>query len=169
MEQQRFRFLFRVLQISIALIPLLMGLFAFLNGLDIFKLSVQTVVDPLITLQGDHAQSWRALPANVAPYIYTLMFIGEGVVGLLALCGVISMLLHIGKPSEQFEQSKQWVYLACVWGTLVWGLGFFEIGGDWFLAWTSNNAVISGLQQGALMYVLLLWVVFFYLKQLTEK
>lgn len=164
MTQHRFRVVFRLLQIGLALIPVLIGILAFVNDVGSFKSSVQTVIEPLITLQGNKAMAWRGLPASWAPYLYTGMFISEFLVGILALIGVLGMCRNLFNTSLKFEGSKHWVFLACLWGTLVWGLGFFEGAGDWFLAWASSNGAVSGLQQGALMYVTELFFVFFYLK-----
>jgi predicted small integral membrane protein len=169
MNNHRFRAVFRALQILLALIPVLFGILALLNDASTFKEGVQTIAQPLITLQSDKAQAWRGLPASWAPYVYAGMFIFEFIVGLLALIGVIGMLRNFTKAAIEFEKSKHWVYLACIWGTIVWGLGFFEGAGDWFLAWTSSNGGLSGLQQGALMYVTMLFFVFFYLKFSRES
>lgn len=164
----RFRSIYRLLQIGIALIPTVIGVLALLNDAGTFKAGVQTVAQPLISMAGDKGYMWRALPPSFAPYLYSIMFISEFMVGVLALIGVLGMIRNFCKPTYNFEHSKHWVYIACLWGTLVWGLGFFEGGGDWFLAWMSNNASISGLQQGSLMYVTELFFVFFYLKYTRE-
>ena len=115
-----------------------------------------------MTMQGQTTQVWRALPDALVKPFYTLMFLGEFLVGVLAIIGVILMLKNIHKDHEHFEKAKRWVYLACGWGIVVWGLGFFEIGGDWFLAWQNNN--LGSFQQGSLMYVIEIAVVFIYLK-----
>lgn len=165
----RFRLVYRLLQIGIALIPAVIGILALLNDAGTFKEGVQTVAQPLITMAGDKGYMWRALPTSVAPYLYAIMFISEFMVGLLAFIGVLGMLRNLFQPAQKFEHSKHWVYIACLWGTLVWGLGFFEGAGDWFLAWMSNNSGLSGLQQGSLMYVTELFFVFFYLKYTKEE
>lgn len=168
MINNRFRYLFRLLQIGVALIPVTVGVLAFLNDAGTFKSGVQTVVQPLITMHGIKGEAWRALPASWAPYVYTIMFSIELLVGIFALIGVLGMIKHFFKSSARFEQSKHWVYLACLWSAVVWGLGFFEIGGDWFLAWDSSNQAYSGIEQDSLNYVLLLFVVFVYLKLSKE-
>ncbi|MDF2940551.1 MAG: hypothetical protein K0R66_1193 [Gammaproteobacteria bacterium] len=164
MTNSRFRLVFRLLQIGLALIPVAIGVLALLNDAGSFKSTVQDTIQPLITMQSDKAMAWRSLPASWAPYVYIIMFFSEFLVGMLALIGVLGMCRNLFKTALDFERSKHWVYLACIWGTLVWGLGFFEGAGDWFLAWTSSNGGISGLQQSALMYVTELFFVFFYLK-----
>ncbi len=163
-HQNNPRIIYRLLQIGLALIPTVIGILAFVNDIGTFHEGVINVVQPLLSMHGDTGYMWRALSIKWAPYLYTIMFLSEFLVGILALIGVIAMLRNLCKPTENFECSKQWVYLACLWGTLVWGLGFFEGAGDWFLAWMSTDTNISGLQQGSLMYVIELFVVFSYLK-----
>lgn len=159
----------RLLQVGVAFIPVVIGFLALLNDATAFNLTVQQVIKPLISVQSDKSQVWRALPVSWAPYLYTLMFASEFLVGVLAFIGVIKMLHHLTDDSHLFEHAKCWVYIACLWGTIVWGLGFFEGAGDWFLAWTSNNGTLSGLQQGAIMYVAELLFVFIYLKLSHER
>jgi predicted small integral membrane protein len=72
------------------------------------------------------------------------------------------MLKNINKPVAEFEKAKRWVYLACGWGIIIWGLGFFEIGGDWFLSWQNNN--LGSFQQGGLNYALEVFIAFGYLR-----
>ena len=168
-QPPRFRCIYRLLQVGIALIPTVIGLLAFLNDVGTFREGVESVATPLLTMHGDTGYMWRALPASWAPYFYTIMFLSEFLVGILALIGVLCMLRNLFKPAASFESSKDWVYIACLWGTLVWGLGFFEGAGDWFLAWMSNSPAISGLQQASLMYVTELFFVFAYLKYCREQ
>ncbi len=165
-----FRFVYRILQIAMALIPASIGSLGFLNDLSNFQGGVKNLVVPLVTMAGDTKNfTWRALPPSLAPYLYTLMFCAEFVTGILAVIGIVMMIKNFLKSSIAFERSKHWIYIACIWGTLVWGLGFFEGAGDWFLAWKSKNATISGLQLGALMGVIELFFVFFYLKYCRES
>lgn len=168
LQHTRFCSLYRLLQLGLALIPTAIGILAFLNDIGTFHSGVQNTIIPLISMQGDTGYTWRALPASWAPIVYTLMFLCEFLVGILALIGVLSMLRHFFSAADLFERSKQWVYIACLWGSIVWGLGFFEGGGDWFLAWMSTNNNISGLQQGGFMYAALLFIVFVYLKYCRE-
>ncbi len=163
---KKWSFILRLDQIGVALIPLVIGVLAFVNDITSFSSSVKSVVTPLVTMPGDVSQHWRALPASVAPLAYTMMFLGEFLVGILALIGIIIMLKNINKDHNFFEAGKRWIYLACGWGIIVWGLGFFEIGGDWFLAWENDS--LASFQQGSLMYVLEIAIAFIYLKLSKE-
>ena len=161
-SKNRWNFVLRLDQIGVALIPVVIGFLALLNDMTSFSSTVKSTVMPLMTMQGQTEQLWRALPEGLVKPLYTLMFLGEFLVGVLAIIGVILMLKNIHKDHDHFEKAKRWVYLACGWGIVVWGLGFFEIGGDWFLAWENNN--LASFQQGSLMYVIEIAVVFIYLK-----
>jgi len=151
----------RLSQVMVACIPLVIGLLALLNNISGFSETVNTVIKPLISMPGNTSYGWRALPLGLAPYVFTAMFIAESLVGFFALAGVISMLRNINKDAATFNARKSFVYLACGWGIFVWGLCFFEIGGDWFLAW--QNSKLSDFQSGAVMYVEVLVAVLIYL------
>lgn len=155
-------FITRLDQIGVALIPVFIGFLALINDITGLHATVNSVVKPLVTMQGNTTQAWRALPASIATFVYILMFLGEFLVGVLAVISVFLMLKNIRKDSASFENAKRFIYIACGWGIIVWGLGFFEIGGDWFLAWQNTN--LASFQQESLMYVLELTVTFIYLK-----
>lgn len=163
---KRWRFVLRLDQLAVTLIPIVIGFLALLNDTTMSKSTIKAMVFPLITMQGQVTQTWRALPASWVPSLYFLMVSGEFLVGLLALIGFMSMLKNINKDAAVFEASKRWIYLACGWGLCVWGLGFFELGGDWFLAWQNNS--LSSFQSGTLMYVIEVAVTFIYLKLMRE-
>lgn len=157
----RWSFINRLSQIGIALIPVVIGFLAGFNDVTGFSNTLHTVINPIITMEGVAMQHWRALPEALGPYVYTLMFLAEFCVGIVAFIGVVLMLKNIRQPYQEFEEAKRWVYLACAWGIIVWGLFFFE-GGDWFLTWQSNTTAF--FQQGALMYVIEILAAFIYLK-----
>lgn len=161
MVSARLNSIIRLTQIGVAFIPVAIGLIAGLNDATNFSGTVKSLVEPLITMQGVQAQHWRSLPEFLAPFIYTLLFTSETLVGVLALIGAVGMIKNFRAPAAQFESEKLWVYIACGVGVIVWGLGFFE-GADWFLAW-ENNAFAT-FQQGILMYVNEMIVTFLYLK-----
>lgn len=153
--------LLRLTQIGVALIPVVIGFLALLNDVTGFRDTVSSVVKPLLTMQGQLTQTWRALPGSLVNITYTGMFLAEFLVGLLALIGVFNMIKTFREANFKFETAKYWVYLACGLGIIVWGLGFFE-GGDWFLSWKNNN--LSSFQTEAVSYITVLIIVFIYLK-----
>ncbi|HVV67983.1 MAG TPA: DUF2165 family protein [Gammaproteobacteria bacterium] len=89
------------------------------------------------------------------------MFLLESLIGIFALIGVVSMVKNICQ-AERFEGAKKWVYLACGWGMIIWGIGFFEIGGDWFL--TLQGTSLPLFQADAARYISMLLTTFIYLK-----
>jgi predicted small integral membrane protein len=165
-SDKKWSFILRLTQIGVASIPLAIGVLALLNDITGFASGVKMVVEPLITMQGQTDQTWRALPGATATFVYICMFLAEFLVGLLTSIGIVIMLKNINNDYNFFEQGKRWIYLACGLGIIIWGLGFFEIGGDWFLAWRNNS--LASFQQGSLMYVLEITVTFLYLKLLQE-
>lgn len=162
----QWNFINRLSQVGVSLILVAIGFLAGLNDVTSFSNMVHSVINPLITMQGVADQHWRSLPATLGPFLYTFMFLAEFSMGIMALMGVLFMLKNIHQPYSVFEHAKRWVYLACGWGIIIWGLFFFE-GGDWFLTWKSSD--LAFFQQGALMYVIEILTVFIYLKLSDEK
>ncbi len=105
--QSKFRFILRLDQIGVTLIPVLIGLFALLNDVTAFTSNVDSIVKPLITMQNNSSNQWRALPVSLSAFVYTLMFLGEFLVGVLAFVGIILMSKNINQSAEQFERPKQ--------------------------------------------------------------
>jgi predicted small integral membrane protein len=147
----------RFIQIGIACIPFFIGLFVFINGVSNFSVDVSSTVVPLITMENFQEQSWRALPASFGPIIYTLVLMSQVLVAIFAMIGVVKLLLAIKKDGKDFDHAKIWTYIACGWGIMLWGLIFFEVGGDWFM---SN---IKTFQVGSLSYVLMFYITFAFL------
>ncbi len=151
----------RLIQIGVAFIPAVIGFLSLLNNITGFADTVNHVITPLITMKGHSTQLWRSLPEAFSVPVYIAMFIIESFVGIFALIGIIGMLKNI-LQAENFELAKRWVSLACGWGMIVWGIGFFEIGGDWFLSWQGKD--LASFQSDATRYIFMLLVVFIYLK-----
>ncbi len=147
----------RFIQIGIACIPIFIGLLVFLNGISDFTQQVSSVVVPLITMENFSEQSWRSLPASFGPFVYILVLIAQLLVAVFALIGVINLLFALKKAGKDFDHAKIWTYVACGWGIMLWGLIFFELGGDWFMS-NSNT-----FQVGSLSYVLMLYITFAFL------
>ena len=147
----------RFIQIGIACIPIFIGLFVFINGITNFTIQVSSVVVPLITMEHFSEQSWRALPASFGSAIYSLVLIAQILVAVFAMIGVIKLLFALKKDGKDFDHAKIWTYIACGWGIMLWGLVFFEVGGDWFM---SN---VNTFQVGSLSYVLMFYITFAFL------
>src|SRR4051812_23269408 len=108
------RILARIIQVLVACIPAVLGLMALMNNLSGFQGTVKYVIQPLISMSatyGLHTQTWRALPAEWADIAYIAMTVGETLVGVLAIVGIIQMLRHF-RSAVSFERSKEWIYFA---------------------------------------------------------
>jgi predicted small integral membrane protein len=69
---------------------------------------------------------------------YELIIFVEFLTGALLLIGAIGLLKNIHSPLA-FTRAKNWVYLGCLAGFLLWFLGFIVIGGEWFCMWQSEK------------------------------
>jgi predicted small integral membrane protein len=91
------------------------------------------------TVFPSNALKYRAI---LNPFVwslaYGLIIFAEFVTGLLLLVGAIGLLKNIHTPSA-FNGAKNWVYLGCLVGFLLWFFGFIVIGGEWFCMWQSEK------------------------------
>jgi len=69
---------------------------------------------------------------------YGLIIFAEFLTGILLLTGAISLLKNI-HSSVAFTRAKNWVYLGCLAGFLLWFFGFIVVGGEWFCMWQSEK------------------------------
>jgi len=133
-----------VLRLCKSIICLLLAIFALLvclnNLLDYnsnyafvrHTLSMDTVF-PSNTLK------YRAiLDPFVWSLAYGLIIFAEFLTGALLLIGAIGLFKNIHSPLA-FNKAKNWVYLGCLVGFLLWFFGFIVIGGEWFCMWQSEQ------------------------------
>ena len=133
-----------VLRLCKSIICLLLAIFALLvclnNLLDYnsnyafvrHTLSMDTVF-PSNTLK------YRAiLDPFVWSLAYGLIIFAEFLTGALLLIGAIWLFKNIHSPLA-FNKAKNWVYLGCLVGFLLWFFGFIVIGGEWFCMWQSEQ------------------------------
>ena len=69
---------------------------------------------------------------------YGLIIFAEFLTGALLLIGAIGLLKNIHSPVA-FNRAKNWVYLGCLVGFLLWFFGFIVVGGEWFCMWQSEK------------------------------
>ena len=69
---------------------------------------------------------------------YGLIIFAEFLTGALLLIGAIGLFRNIHSPLA-FNKAKNWVYLGCLVGFLLWFFGFIVIGGEWFCMWQSEQ------------------------------
>ena len=70
--------------------------------------------------------------------VYGLIIFAEFLTGLLLFIGAIGLLKNIHSPLA-FKRAKNWAYLGCLVGFLLWFFGFIVIGGEWFCMWQSEK------------------------------
>ncbi len=69
---------------------------------------------------------------------YGLIIFAEFLTGALLLIGAIGLFKNIHSPLA-FNRAKNWAYLGCLVGFLLWFFGFIIIGGEWFCMWQSEK------------------------------
>ena len=157
----------RLFQLGLALIPALEGLLGLLNDIQGASASLQSVIVPLLSMQGVQPafiHSWRAIHSpELQVFAYYLLAGAEGMIGILATVSILKMIKHFRDEGLYFVQAQAWARAACVLGILVWGLGFFVVGGDFFLSWQTTN--LSYLQVGGLNYALMMLIPYLLLKK----
>ena len=85
------------------------------------------------TVFPDNTLKYRAiLDPLVWSLAYGLIIFAEFLTGILLLIGAISLLNNIHSPVA-FTRAKNYVYLGCLAGFLLWFFGFIVVGGEWFL------------------------------------
>ncbi len=160
----------RSLLIGIALIPALMGVLAFLNNLSGWDETVERMVHPMLSMEGtfgNPGQTWRAVESTAfANLVYVVVFTLEGLFGLLAASGIVAMFRGFLQPEGRFPEGLRIVKTACMLAVFVYGLVFFTIGGDWFLAW--QNPDLDGLQTDAVNYGIVIAIVYVILDSKTR-
>jgi predicted small integral membrane protein len=110
------------------------------------------------TVFPDNTLKYRAI---VDPFVwslaYGLIIFVEFLTGVLLLIGAIGLLKNIHSPLA-FTRSKNWVYLGCLAGFVLWFFGFIVVGGEWFCMWQSEkwNGVESAFRFAVfIMFILL--------------
>jgi predicted small integral membrane protein len=91
------------------------------------------------TVFPDNALKYRAI---LDPFVwnlaYGLIIFAEFLTGALLLIGAIGLIKNIHSPLA-FNRSKNWVYLGCLVGFVLWFFGFIVVGGEWFCMWQSEK------------------------------
>ncbi len=165
------RFFARCFQILLVLIPSLEGTLGVINDIEGKADTMTTIITPLLSMNNVQAQflhSWRAITnPSLQSLAYYGMFCLEGIVGLLGIISLIKMLINFKSGQAQFVLAQAWGRAACCLGVAVWGLGFFVLGGDFFLAWQNPN--ISYLQSGGLYYALMMFIPYVLMKAYQQS
>lgn len=89
---------------------------------------------------------------------YGLIIFAEFLTGILLLIGAISLLKNI-HSSVAFTRAKNWIYLGCLAGFLLWFFGFIVVGGEWFCMWQSEKW--NGIEAAFRFVVLIMFTLLF--------
>jgi len=89
---------------------------------------------------------------------YGLIIFAEFLTGVLLLIGAIGLLKNIHSPVA-FKRAKNWVYLGCLVGFLLWFFGFIVIGGEWFCMWQSEQW--NGIEAAFRFVVIIMFTLLF--------
>jgi predicted small integral membrane protein len=90
--------------------------------------------------------------------VYGLIIFAEFLIGLLLFIGAIGLLKNIHSPLA-FKRAKNWVYLGCLVGFLLWFFGFIVIGGEWFCMWQSEKW--NGIEAAFRFVVIIMFTLLF--------
>jgi predicted small integral membrane protein len=153
-----------ILQVSKSILCFSLAIFAFLvslnNVLDYdsnyafvqHTLSMDTVF-PGNTLK------YRAIHD---PFIWRLAYgfiiFAEFLTGILLLIGAIDLFKNIHFPLA-FKRAKNWIYLGCLTGFLLWFFGFIVVGGEWFCMWQSEKW--NGIEAAFRFVVIIMFILVF--------
>lgn len=111
------------------------------------------------TVFPDNTLKYRAiLDPFVWSLAYGLIIFAEFLTGILLLIGAISLLKNIHSPVA-FTRAKNWVYLGCLAGFLLWFFGFIVVGGEWFCMWQSEKW--NGVEAAFRFVVLIMFTLLF--------
>lgn len=111
------------------------------------------------TVFPDNTLKYRAiLDPFVWSLAYGLIIFAEFLTGILLLIGAISLLKNVHSPLA-FTRAKNWVYLGCLAGFLLWFFGFIVVGGEWFCMWQSEKW--NGVESAFRFVVLIMFTLLF--------
>jgi len=161
-----------ILRVCKSIVCLLLSIFALLvclnNVMDYG--SNYTFVQHTLSMDTvfpDNTLKYRAI---VDPFVwslaYGLIIFVEFLTGVLLLIGAISLLKNIHSPVA-FTRAKNWVYLGCLAGFLLWFFGFIVVGGEWFCMWQSEKW--NGVEAAFRFVVLIMFTLLFTAMPESEK
>jgi predicted small integral membrane protein len=149
-----------ILRVSKSIVCLSLALFALLvcfNNLLDYGANyafVQHTLSMDTVFPGNTLKSRAILDPFVWSLAYGLIIFAEFLTGALLLIGAICLLKNIHSPLA-FNQAKNWVYLGCLTGFLLWFFGFIVVGGEWFCMWQSEKW--NGLESAFRFVVLMMF------------
>lgn len=165
--QQNFNnnnFAFKFSQIAVLILPALLGIFGFLNNVSGWQGTVNFAIKPLLAMDGTYDIYWQKIRAVDSLLISKIALFGitatETAVGVLNATAIVLMIKNFNNP-QKYNTAKNFAFVGCALGVLVWGAGFIAIAGDFFLAWQSGGL---NTQLGGLIYMLPCFLALIYIK-----
>jgi len=154
-----------ILHICKIIICLSLSIFALLVGFNNLAdygsnyAFVQHVLSMDTVFPGNALKSRAILDPTLWSLAYGLIIFAEFVTGILLAVGVAYLIKAINNPKE-FTHAKNWIYLGCLVGLLLWFFGFIVVGGEWFCMWQSEqwNGVESAFRFAVLIMLTLVFI-----------
>lgn len=154
-----------ILRICKIIICLSLSIFALLvgfNNLADYSSNysfVQHTLSMDTVFPGNTLKSRAILDPFLWSLAYGLIIFAEFLTGTLLALGVIYLVKGINNPIA-FTRAKNWIYLGCSVGFLLWFFGFIVVGGEWFFMWQSHewNGVESAFRFVVLIMMTLVFV-----------
>jgi predicted small integral membrane protein len=111
------------------------------------------------TVFPENTLKYRAiLDPSLWKLAYGLIIFAEFLTGTLLLAGVTCMFRNMNSPVA-FAQAKNWIYLGCLVGFMLWFFGFIVVGGEWFCMWQSEKW--NGIEAAFRFVVLIMFTFLF--------
>jgi len=153
-----------ILRISKIIICLSLSIFALLvgfNNLADYDSNYAFVQHTLSmdTVFPENTLKYRAiLDPSLWSLAYGLIIFAEFLTGILLLVGAACMLRNINSYLA-FARAKNWIYLGCLVGFMLWFFGFIVVGGEWFCMWQSEKW--NGVEAAFRFVVLIMFTLLF--------
>lgn len=153
-----------ILRVCKSIVCLLLAVFALLvclNNLADYDSNYAFVQHTLSmdTVFPSNTLKYRAI---LDPFVWTLAYMViifvEFLTGVLLLIGAIGLFKNIHSPLA-FNRAKNWAYLGCLVGFLLWFFGFIVIGGEWFCMWQSEQW--NGIEAAFRFVVIIMFTMLF--------
>ena len=147
-----------IICLSLSIFALLVGF----NNLTDYRTNyafVQHVLSMDTVFPENTLKSRAILNPSLWSLAYALIIFAEFVTGGLLAVGVLCLVKGINSPVA-FTRAKNWIYLGCLVGFLLWFFGFIVVGGEWFCMWQSEqwNGVESAFRFVVLIMLTLVFV-----------
>ena len=153
--------IFRICKIIICLSLAIFALLVCLNNVMDYNSNyafVQHTLSMDTVFPGNTLKYRAILDPFVWSLVYGLIIFAEFLTSLLLFIGAIRLLKNIHSRLV-FNRAKNFVYLGCLVGFLLWFFGFIAIGGEWFCMWQSEKW--NGIEAAFRFLVIIMFTLLF--------